>query len=624
MKKTAFFAAAVAALMTCACSIDTVDVVDVQPEEELTVLSAGFSGAEDGTRTVRQADGKVFWSPGDEISITRATDGSRGERFVSDITQPSPMANFTGRMPSGLADYWAIYPYREQDYYDGTYGFMITYIPPRQEAVAGTFAKDAFISAAYVDADATSLSFHHVCGGFKFSLTQPGIERVIVQSKNESILTGCFSLEADEAGGRPYVGHHITQYFDYAELYAPAGKTLAVGTDYHLVTRPTSLMDGFNMYFLKKDGTVAVRNVSKSVLVKYGHFATMMEVDRDLGWESFFEFSPSLGSVGAEGGVFSLHVHSSGAYHVDASNCDWIEEVGTDGFSFLPEGADVRLSAAPNDGPARTGVVVICSDVTGNCYPVTVSQGSGEGAKVIRHHSLGMLFTATWCQYCPNMHRVFNRASERLGDRLETISLYDPSGKFGLDATSELFEYYHFNGFPSALVDARFFVDDISPASAPQSIEDAVSESERFYPPVTAIALSSTKTGRTLTVQAEVFANVEDDFKITAFLVENGVIGFQLDGDTRVEDYRHDRVARVLVTNSSLGDPFRLAAGETKSFTYKATVPSSYNRENMEVLAYVQRQYGSRYRSQNGNYGDWYVDNCRVAPLGATVPLEVQ
>ena len=103
MKKHFHFLAAVAALMTCACSVEPVDVVDVQPEEEgeFTVLTAGFAGVEDETRTVRQADGKVFWSPGDAISIIRGTSSSGHKKFVADNTEPSPMAAFSGTMPSG-------------------------------------------------------------------------------------------------------------------------------------------------------------------------------------------------------------------------------------------------------------------------------------------------------------------------------------------------------------------------------------------------------------------------------------------------------------------------------------------------------------------------------------------
>ena len=48
MKKQFLIAAAVAALMTCACSVEPVDIVDAQPEEgEITVLTAGFGFDED-------------------------------------------------------------------------------------------------------------------------------------------------------------------------------------------------------------------------------------------------------------------------------------------------------------------------------------------------------------------------------------------------------------------------------------------------------------------------------------------------------------------------------------------------------------------------------------------------
>ena len=108
MKKHFLFAAALAALMTCACSVDSVESVQPQEDGEYTVLSAGFAGADDETRTVRQPDGKVFWSPKDEISIIRGTSATGHKKFVSGNTAPAASANFTGTMPSGSAAYWAV------------------------------------------------------------------------------------------------------------------------------------------------------------------------------------------------------------------------------------------------------------------------------------------------------------------------------------------------------------------------------------------------------------------------------------------------------------------------------------------------------------------------------------
>ena len=120
MSKHLLFAAAFAALITCACSVNP---VDVQPEEdgEITVLTAGFAGAEDETRTVRQTDGKVFWSPGDAISVIRGTSAAGHKKFVSGNTEPAASATFTGTMPSGASAYWAVYPYKEDDFYNGSY-----------------------------------------------------------------------------------------------------------------------------------------------------------------------------------------------------------------------------------------------------------------------------------------------------------------------------------------------------------------------------------------------------------------------------------------------------------------------------------------------------------------------
>ena len=64
--------------------------------------------------------------------------------------------------------------------------------------------------------------------------------------------------------------------------------------------------------------------------------------------------------------------------------------------------------------------------------------------------------------------------------------------------------------------------------------------------------------------------------------------------------------------------------GGTKSFTYTYTVPASYKKNNLMILAYVQRTFGSRPVIQSGSYGDWYVDNCRVAAVGTTAPLEAE
>jgi hypothetical protein len=65
-------------------------------------------------------------------------------------------------------------------------------------------------------------------------------------------------------------------------------------------------------------------------------------------------------------------------------------------------------------------------------------------------------------------------------------------------------------------------------------------------------------------------------------------------------------------------------AGQVKSLNYTAAIPAEYKLENMEVVAFVQRCYNDRPSLASGNYGNWYVDNCRSAKLGTTAPLEAE
>ena len=624
MKKHFLFAAALAALMTCACSVEPVDF-DVQPEEdgEFTVLTAGFASAEVGTRTVRQEDGKVFWSPGDAISIIRGTSSSGHRKFVSDVTEPAPYASFSGTMPSGTSAYWAVYPYNADDYYTGTY--LVTTLPAQQEAVAGSFADNLFISAAYVRNSATSLTFYHQCGGVKFSVTEPGIRKVTLIPADEDVfLAGLIGLYAASAGQAPYI--RATGYPEdmssTIELSAPEGQTLEVGAAYHFVTMPAFLSGGFSLLFEKEDGSIGIRSVSKDVTIQPAHFATLLEADKGVVFKKdFLEYNPGEVTLDGLGGLFSLHVNGTLEYHID-SYSDWIKEISATG--------DVRVDrvhaflAEPNDeGSERTGMLTICYG--DNCYPIMVTQTAKGSLKVYPHHTLGMRFTATWCQYCPIMDATFHAAKDAMGDGFEYVCIYANSGNYGFAGSDPLTSYYQIDNYPSAILDGRFRLPNYNSSDyGAYVIAQTGEETVKYYPTATAIGISSTLSGRDLSVKVDVKAQFEEDYKLTVFLCENNIIGNQQNGSSVDKNFNHSRVTRMSLT-SFTGDLFEgPEAGGVKTLNYSVTIPSGYDLANMDIVAFVHRSFGDRPAIQSGNYGDWYVDNCRAAALGASVPLEVQ
>ena len=620
MKKNAFLFAALAAVLTCSCNVE--QPVDVPSDEdgEITVLAAGFAGAD--TKTVRQSDGKVFWSPNDEISVMRNSTSSANKKFVASNTEPAAETYFTGIMPAGTGAYWAVYPYNANNSIQN--GYFVTSVPAKQEAVAGSFANNVFVSAAYEKNATKTLTFHHQCGGVKFTVTQPGIKSAVVVPADESVsLAGLVGLYAATTGSAPYIRATGSpeDMSNTVELVAPEGETLEVGEAYHIVTIPATLKGGFSLMLQKEDGTVCFRKVSKDVKIEAGHFLTLMDVDDGAEFDRYFEFSPSAIEVEPMGGLFTMKVRSSVDFHVQI-NDDWIKQVSVTGDPRL--GATVTFSAEMNNGEERSSVMIVCDDK--NCYPVVVTQGDGSKLKKVTHHSLGMRFTATWCGYCPIMSKTFHLAKDNLGDKFEYICMYATDGDYGFSDMNTLASQYKIGGYPTGIIDGRFEVENYSSEYAAGLIASAVEETETNYPAATAIGLESSLSGQNLTVKAEVFANCAETYKLTVILMENGIIGYQADyTDGDQQNFQHDRVARKTLTSSISGDPFSIdEVGGTKSFTYTYTVPASYKKNNLMILAYVQRTFGSRPVIQSGNYGNWYVDNCRVAAVGTTAPLEAE
>lgn len=611
MKKNLFYVAAVAAL-ALSCAKETVDVSPAGlPEGKEVILTAGFSD-EDDTRTVRQSDGKVFWSAGDEISVVRGTN-TVGNKFVSTNTSPAPRAGFQGTMPSGSGAFWAIHPYADDVYFDGTY--LVATLPDKQEAVADTFADDLFMSVAYSETE--SLTFCHVVGGIKFSVTQPGVKKVILTATGEEPLAGLMGIKNEN--NRPtFWAWGSTQ--SQIEL-APASGTFEVGKAYYFVTLPMELSSGFSLYFEKKDGTFAFRNVSKAITIDAGRFKTLMEADKGLKYEKeFFEYGPSSVSLPQYGGTFTVKVRSSVDFHFEMVS-DWIKEVYHEG-NPLNE-ATYTFKVSGNTGEAREGYIQVCND--SNCFILTVNQeaGSEDDWKTAQfeHHSLGMRFTATWCGYCPNMSKTFKLAKANLGDRFQFACFYSSSsgGLYGFSGIGTLTSQYAVSGFPTGIVDGRRLIQNYSSEYAAGLIADAVQETESKYPTATAIGLKSALNGKTVTVDVDVYSHIADSYKLTVLLLENGIVGYQRDfyvGDH--EDFEHEKVVRKAFTSVS-GDAFTTTGTvDKKSFNYSLSVPNDYNTANLEILAYVQRPYGSQTVLQSGSYGNYYVDNCCSAPVGIT------
>lgn len=218
------------------------------------------------TKSSRDAEGRFYWSPSDRISLFKVTaTGTEGNwQLTSTNTSPAQEATFRGEIPAealqATGKYWAIYPYAETNSFDRT--SLTTTVPDQQTATKGTFADGQFISIGC--SEDLSMTFYHLCGGFKFKLQSPGITTVTLSGLDNEPLAGKVQVTLD-ANGFPVV-QQVSEPQTTITLSCPDGFT--PGKEYFFVTLPVEFQNGFRVEF----GSGLKRTVSSALSVNRAKF----------------------------------------------------------------------------------------------------------------------------------------------------------------------------------------------------------------------------------------------------------------------------------------------------------------------------------------------------------------
>ena len=239
-------------------------------------------------------------------------------------------------------------------------------------------------------------------------------------------------------------------------------------------------------------------------------------------------------------------------------------------------------------------------------------------SKEFWHKSLAMRFTATWCGYCPNLATGFAKAVSQYPNKIEQLNLHPASSNLGFSGTSALSNIFNVTGYPTGMIDYRSRIGNYASDYAATTVVDAVKETEKNYPVKTGISFSSSVSGSKLNLNVKLYIKEKGDYKVTAVLVEDNIIGYQNGGGN---SYNHSGIARVAFTDITGDEVSTSEDNKTVSKNYTATIPSSCDKNNLRVLVYVLRQYGSQTIIRTADYGDYYVDNAISAAVGTTQDL---
>ena len=398
---------------------------------------------------------------------------------------------------------------------------------------------------------------------------------------------------------------------------APEGGTFAPGTWYYIVALPATLSKGYTLSF-EGDSPMGSRKGNSSVTIKRAEWGVLEQADG-------LHVNAETLSFGAEGGSSTLKVLAGGSWKAtcDASWC-------TVGPVSWTSSTDVVLQVAPNETETpRSATVVfeLSEDASQRCTLAVNQRGVHVPAPGIdwdrpfHHKSLVMRFTADWCGYCPLMGKAVNLALQQHPGKLEAVNVHGGGSLYEFSQYTDLANQYHVQGYPTGYVDGRREVQNYSAyTSTAQNINQYMTETEANYPVSSAIGLKSSLSGRKLSLDVNLFLREPADYKVTVLLLESGIIGSQIDYyEGNHTDYHHDLVARMALTNVT-GDRFTTEDEcERKDLQYTANIPANYVLDNMTVLVYVQRAFGTLPVLTSGNYGGYFVDNAVSGYLGVTL-----
>lgn len=638
---------------------------------EEMVFSAGF----DGTRTVRQANGNVWWSPQDEIVVCRTNSdysnysGSleakdAASRFVSTNDSASPVADFVGLMPVDYygkliaknyqtheapeSRYWALYPYSDDCEFG--YDWARHFLPGSQTGVPDTFQNGLYIAAA-VTQDHT-LHFQHPLGGIKFSVVSEGIKRALLTSNGEvrNNLCGRLYLYYDEYSGlieAEMSGSDYESENKTIELI-PEGGTFLPGHAYYFITFPADMETGFNITFEKDNGATATRTINSRVLIQRADFRTLMEADKNLEWEvPHVSVSEPEVNVSEFTSIIMETLFSPLEYEV-SFDCDWLlhNEWPQYGFDY-EEGGDamndtgyrypIRVKA--NYGGARTGHVFFTT-VNGEITTVTVNQAANNLPVIHRRH-LGLTYRTYGMLQGRNMTNWMNNV---MGENANTLGrdVFNFAETCHAEPYPEelcAYTYYPWDGW--GVIDGRAKLDDwvgengASIPSVAALIPPLVAETDEYYIPVTAIAIKSCTVdyeARKVDVTVEVYAAKAGTYKLRGHLLDDassytpGGAMYHSGMNNTVMKFFTDKRGDTLVFETD---------GSTKTLSYSVIAPDEFSYpetggwghlETERVMFFTEVPYSADGRvnaSAEINAHGHYIDNSRFAEFGESQELEV-
>ena len=199
-------------------------------------------------------------------------------------------------------------------------------------------------------------------------------------------------------------------------------------------------------------------------------------------------------------------------------------------------------------------------------------------------------FTGAWCNFCPGGLRNISfvlTANPQFTDCVHTMAFHSNSeGEDDLALPDGMTDRIMTDmnlisfGFPSFLLDMKIG----GTLAEGSNLSNDLKQIAEDYPTYCGVALSSAVADGKATVNAKLFSEFDTTWRLAAFVVENKIKYYQMDGMQRKENATHNHVVRQIVSASYRGDRLgQVAADAEASKEYVFDIDPVWNLENTYI-----------------------------------------
>lgn len=265
----------------------------------------------------------------------------------------------------------------------------------------------------------------------------------------------------------------------------------------------------------------------------------------------------------------------------------------------------------------------VVGDIITNTVKVSVvptipalPEDSEPANTVFNHRILLVDHTGNTCGYCPQMMKALKTVSET-GDyhskyyeaMAHTYSNGDPAFS---GAASMVSNHHGVSSYPTLTYNFYHTIQSSYNDAHIMGQIDALWKAEGAD---AGIAAAATLASKSVVVNTEVKAAVANDYRITAWLLEDGIYAKQTNA-TEEWMNTHDNAIRQRVSGDDISgvDLGTLAAGETKSTALTLNIiGNKWNRDNLKVMVIV---------SAKNAKGQFEVANVAICPMNDVVTYD--